>query len=114
MHELGIVKYIAKTVKQTAEENQAEKVAGVVLEVGEVSGILPDYLTDCWNYFRVRTPGLEEAELKLVTIPAVTWCEDCEDTYETVKYGRTCPYCRGGRTWLLQGNETRIREIEVP
>ena len=113
MHELGIVKYIAKTVKQVAEENGAEQITSVTLEVGEVSGILPDYLTDCWNYFRVKTPVLEQAELKLLTIPAITWCDDCENTYETVKYGRSCPHCGSGKTWLLQGSECRIREIEV-
>ena len=34
-------------------------------------------------------------------------------TYPTVQYGRTCPYCKSGETWLLKGNECIIKEIEV-
>ena len=49
MHELGVVFYVVKDVKKVAEENHVEKVSAVTLEIGEVSGILHDYLTDCWN-----------------------------------------------------------------
>jgi len=30
-----------------------------------------------------------------------------------VKYGRECPYCHSGETWLLRGNECIIKEIEA-
>ena len=39
---------------------------------------------------------------------------DCKKQYGTVEHGRACPYCGGGNTWLLQGNEFMIKEIEVP
>ena len=48
MHELGVVFYVVKDVKQVAEENQVDRVSGVVLQIGEVSGIVHHYLTDCW------------------------------------------------------------------
>ena len=50
MHELGIVVHISRTLQQVAEENQVSKIGSVTLEVGEVSGIVHDYITDCWNY----------------------------------------------------------------
>lgn len=31
----------------------------------------------------------------------------------TVAHGKTCPYCGGGNTFLIQGNEFNIKEIEV-
>jgi hydrogenase nickel incorporation protein HypA/HybF len=43
----------------------------------------------------------------------VTFCEDCRQEYETVKYGRICPYCRSEYTYLVQGNECTIKEIEA-
>jgi len=60
MHELGVVFYVVKDVKKVAEENHVEKVSSVTLEIGEVSGILHDYLTDCWNWAKknLATPGL--------------------------------------------------------
>ena len=49
MHELGIIVHITKTLQSVAEENNLKEIASVTLEVGEVSSIVPDYLTDCWQ-----------------------------------------------------------------
>ena len=113
MHELGIVTHTAKTIADLAAENNLTKVGSVSLEVGEVSGIMTDYFVDCWNYFKGRYDVLKDAELKLITMPAVTYCEDCDSQYETVKYGRICPKCGSEHTWLLTGNQCTIREIEA-
>ena len=113
MHELGIVTYVAKTVSRIAEENNTGKVAEVVLEIGEVSGVIGDYLVDCWNYFRKNYPVLTEAELQCEPLKAVTYCQDCETEYATVPQGRICPRCGSGRTFLLTGNECSIKEIKV-
>jgi hydrogenase nickel incorporation protein HypA/HybF len=113
MHELGIVLHIADTLDETAKANNLKKISSVTLKVGEVSGIMTDYFIDCWNYFKVRHPLLQDSELKIETIPAVTMCGSCGRPYETVKYGRTCPHCGSGETWLLTGNECIIKEIEA-
>ena len=106
MHELGTVFYVIREVEQVVEENHLTKVASVTLEIGEVSGIIPYYLTDCWQY-------LKEAELKIETVPAVTFCEDCKQTYPTVKYAKICPHCKSEHTYLVSGNEYNIKEIEA-
>ena len=95
MHELGIVFYIIRDVKQVAEANHVEHVASVVMDIGEVSTVL------------------QGCELEMNTIPAVTWCDQCKSEYPTVAHGRTCPHCGSGNTWLLRGNEVEIREIKV-
>jgi len=113
MHELGVVFYVIKDVKKVAEENEVTKIGSVTLEIGEVSGIIHEYLTDCWNWARKREPIMEEAELKIETIDAVTYCEDCKGQYETVEHGKTCPLCGSEHTYLLKGNEFLIKEIEA-
>lgn len=113
MHEMGIILHLAQTLDKMAPKHHITKYGSVTLEVGEVSGIMTDYFVDCWNYFRGRHPLLKDCELKLETLPAVTFCGDCEKTYPTVKYGRECPYCHSMNTWLLTGNETVIREVEA-
>ena len=113
MHELGTVFYVIREVEQVVEENHLTKVASVTLEIGEVSGIIPYYLTDCWQWAIQKSQYLKEAELKIETVPAVTFCEDCKQTYPTVKHGKTCPHCGSEHTYLLQGNEFNIKEIEV-
>ena len=111
MHELGIVFYIIKDVKQVAEENHVEHVSSVVMDIGEVSTVVPHLLTDCWRWAADKEPLLKGCEMKVNTIPAVTWCDHCKSEYETVKYGKTCPYCNSENTWLLRGNEVEINSI---
>ena len=113
MHELGLVNYTVKQVTRIAEENKVDRIASVTLEFGEVPGIITSYLYDYWNWYIKKFPVLEGAKLICEEIPAVTWCDDCKKTYPTVKYGKTCPHCGSGNTWLLQGNEMNIKQIEV-
>ncbi|NLZ72195.1 MAG: hydrogenase maturation nickel metallochaperone HypA [Clostridiaceae bacterium] len=113
MHEMGIVTHLAKTLDEIAPEQHITKYGSVTLQVGEVSGIVTDLFVDCWNYFRVKHPLLEQCELKLEIIPAVTVCGDCDHTYPTVRYGKECPYCHSGYTWLVKGNECVIKEVEA-
>ncbi len=113
MHELGIVFYIIRDVKQVAEENGAGHVNAVVMNIGEVSTIVPEYLQDCWRWAADKEDLLKGCELRINTVHAVTWCDGCHREYDTVEHGRTCPYCGSGNTWLLRGNEVEIKEIEV-
>ncbi len=113
MHELGIVFYIIRDVKEVARENKVDKVKTVVMDIGEVSTIIPEYLTDCWRWAADKEDLLRGCELKINTIPAVTYCEDCGKEYSTVEHGKKCPHCGSDRTYLLRGNEVEIKEITV-
>ncbi|MBQ8062217.1 MAG: hydrogenase maturation nickel metallochaperone HypA [Bacteroidales bacterium] len=114
MHELGIVFYIIRDVKKTAEENGVTRVSSVVMNIGEVSTVVPEYLTDCWRWAADKEPLLKGSELKINPIPAVTVCEDCKTEYDTVRFGKTCPSCGSTNTVLLRGNEVEIESITVP
>ena len=50
MHELGIVYHIIDTLEQVAKDNELTHIDSVTMEVGEVSAVIPDYLTDCWAW----------------------------------------------------------------
>ena len=113
MHELGLVNYVVEQVSKIAEEQNVKKIHSVTLQFGEVSGIVTSYLHDYWLWYTKKFPMFEGAELKTEEIPAVTWCDDCKITYSTVQYGKTCPHCGSGNTWLIRGNEMRIKSVEV-
>lgn len=114
MHELGIVFHIIRSVEDVARQNNVRRVTAVTLELGEVSGVLEDYLQDCWNWAVSKSDLMRGARLQVVVIPAKTLCDDCGMVYSTVAHGRTCPGCGSGHTHLIQGNETMIRDITVP
>lgn len=113
MHELGTVFYVIKEVEKLCDENDLTVVGSVTLEIGEVSGIIPEYIVDCWNWAIKDTKYLKTAQLKVEKLEAVTFCEDCKQTYPTVKYAKICPYCGSEHTFLVTGNEYNIKEIEA-
>ena len=74
---------------------------------------LDSYLKDCWKWASEKSSLLRGAKLITQEIPAVTYCEDCHQTYGTVEHGKVCPFCLGGNTYLVAGNEFNIKEIEA-
>lgn len=113
MHELGVVFHVIDDVKEIAVENKASHVNSVTLELGEVSTVIEHYLIDCWNWAVSKQELLTDCTLKVEKIEAITHCEDCGKDYPTVKYAKVCPYCKSENTYLIQGNEFMIKEIEV-
>ena len=81
MHELGTVFYVIEQVEKICKENELTVVGSVTLEIGEVSGIIPEFIVDCWNWARAKNELMKNAELKIETLEAVTYCEDCQKTY---------------------------------
>ena len=113
MHELGTIYYVIDAVEKLAVENDLTHVASITLEVGEVSGIIPEYLSDFWLYARKKTELFQDTELKIEPLKAITYCQNCAQTYPTIPQGKICPYCSSNDTFLITGNEYNIKEIEA-
>ena len=113
MHELGIAFYLIDMVEDLGKQNNLTSVARVKLQLGEVSGVVPTYLLDVWRWAADRTELLHGAQLEIEEVPALTQCLSCNETYATVTYGRTCPYCSSEKTELIQGLEIELAEIEA-
>jgi hydrogenase nickel incorporation protein HypA/HybF len=113
MHELGVVFHCIREVNEIAAENKVARVNSVTIQLGEVSTVIPELFEDCWNWAVKKETVLKDAKIHIERINAITFCEDCRKEYPTVEYGRTCPFCGSERTYLVQGNEFMIKEIEV-
>lgn len=48
MHELGIMYHIVEQVLKVVEINQLSEVEAIVLQVGEMSSVVPRYLHACY------------------------------------------------------------------
>lgn len=114
MHELGVVFQVIKMVEEVCSENELTEVSSVTLELGELSTVIEDYLRDVWKWAVLkRSEHMKEAKLYVQIIPGITYCEDCKNKYQTKRYGKICPICNSTRTYLIQGNEFNIKEIEA-
>ena len=113
MHELGVVFHVIDNIKEVAEENQLTKVESVTLQLGKVSAVVPALLKDCWKWAVDREELMKGCDLVIEPIEAITFCEDCKQTYDAIKHGKICPHCGSEKTYLLQGNEFLIKEISA-
>ena len=112
MHELGIVFHMIDLLEEVGRENRLISISRVTLRLGEVTGVIPHYLSDCWRWAADRTDLLTGAQLEVVPVKAVTVCNACGRTSPTLEYGKTCPHCSSPDTELLHGLEIEVESVE--
>ena len=87
----------------------------MTLQLGEVSGILHDYLSDCWRWACDKNDLMRGAELTIEEIPRHHVLRGVRSPISNCGASRRpCPHCGSGDTYLIQGDETMIKEIAVP
>ena len=113
MHELGIAFHVISEVDKIAEQNNVKEVKSVTLEIGEVSSVVPKYLEDVWNWACVnKSTHLKNCKLIIMVTKAFSYCNSCQKTYSTLE-GKKCPHCGSDDTFLVEGDQTKIKSIEV-
>ena len=112
MHELGVATQIAELVTRVMEENSAERVGEVAVEIGTLSCIDPDSLTFCFEAIAKGTP-LENARLKIEEIKPRARCRICREEYEVSWDDFRCKACGSSEFDILIGSEISVREVEV-
>jgi hydrogenase nickel incorporation protein HypA/HybF len=108
MHELAITESVVESVTQRFS---CSRVTRVVLEVGALSGVVPDAIRFCFDVCAQGTP-LQGASLDIVPIPARTRCAACQDEFEIVDGIGLCR-CGSADLVFLSGRELRIKAVEV-
>ncbi len=112
MHELGIMIEIVKQVTDIAKKEDVDNVKQLVLQVGEVSSVIPHYLRACYPA-AVHDTFLKDTELVIEMIPANCLCKKCEEVYSATEQNGTCTICGEKDFELLSGKEFFIKEIVV-
>ena len=112
MHEMGIVVSFVRTAQDFAARNNAAKVLKVILQVGEISGIVPRYLDE---FYPVVIEGtiLEGSVLEIETIEASVFCTDCGTTYNPTRIDFKCPNCGSMQCDVITGRGLFIKEIVI-
>ena len=110
MHELGICDAILKTVDGIAKDEQLTTVHKVTLEVGMLSGVVPRFLTDCWQ---AVIDGTEYADTELIieTVPGIASCMDCDEEFRIDVNNFRCPFCGSHNLTPVSGRDMLLKEI---
>lgn len=113
MHEMGVVLNVINAVEKYANANGISEVKGVVMEIGEVSGVVPSYFASCWYPAVARSRILLNSEVQVDFIPGIARCYKCREEFNIEKNDGKCPKC-GSEHWeTLSGREVMIKEIYV-
>ncbi len=112
MHEIGIARQIKDTVLDFAKESAISGIREIVVDCGELSLVIPEYLEKVFPAVAEGTP-LEGAALVIETVPGLAECEECDEIFNVVDNRGYCPNCGSFEKKILSGQECRIREIHV-
>ena len=110
MHELGIMYEVVKTVSGFAQRNGVTKIDTLVLQIGELSPVVPRYIQECYPA-AIDGTLLQDTKLKIEILPGNGICKHCSKVFNIIQNSRNCPQC-GVADWdLLSGKEFMIKEI---
>ncbi len=108
MHELSITQSVVDTI---AERMDGARITGVRLEIGRISGVLPDQIRFCFELVCAGTT-LEGAWLDIVEPPGRARCRACATEFEPDSPIMLCR-CGSADVSVLGGQELRITAVEV-
>ena len=112
MHELGLCDALLRMVRDIAVKEELTHVEKITLEIGELSGVLPNYMADCWTAVIDGTDYADTA-LAIETVPGIARCLDCEEEFRIDLNSMRCPHCDSDKLMPISGNDMTVREIEA-
>ncbi|STY29910.1 hydrogenase nickel incorporation protein HypA [Legionella wadsworthii] len=112
MHELWLCRNILEIIKQKANTTQCTRIKKIVLEIGQLAAIEKKSLMFCFNLIAAGTLA-EHAELLIVETPGEAICESCQKRSPLTQYYDACRNCGSHALKVVQGEELRVKSMEV-
>ena len=113
MHEIGIVRSMLHTVEDFCKENNVEAVSEIVVDIGELSLVIPQYVEEIYPVVAEET-RFKDTKLIMNIIPGLAECDDCDEIFNVVEHKGYCPACGSFNKTVLSGESFNIKEIHVP
>ena len=112
MHEMSIAQSMIDIIRQELEKYDGKKLNKVRINIGKMSGVVPEALSFC---FALMTEGteIEGSELLMEIIPLSGLCHTCQSEFDMERYVAICPRCGSRKVSIIGGRELTIVELEV-
>ncbi len=110
MHELSVCQGLLAQVRRIAAEHNAPAVASIHVEVGPLSGVVPELLQTAFDVAS-RDSIAAGARLEISTPPVRVLCQACGEQTDSQANQLVCGACGAWQTRLLTGNELRLQRV---
>ena len=108
MHELAITQSVVDLV---VERTAGRRVDLVRLDVGALSGVVPDAMQFCYELIASGTP-LEGSTLVIERTPGAAHCRSCGQDFALDNLILLCP-CGSADVEVVAGTELRVLSVEL-
>ena len=112
MHEVALCHSLVDLIRDQQREQGFERVRRVIVEVGVLGHVDPHALEFAFEIEANASPA-EGATLEIREIAGRAWCMDCSAAVTVSRRGDPCPGCDGFAMIVEQGEELRLKELEV-
>lgn len=112
MHEIGVVRAMLKTVDEFCQQNNIEEVGEIVLDIGELSLVIPQYVEEIYPAV-VADTKYKDTKILINIIPGLAECDECDEIFNVIENKGYCPNCGSFDKKVLSGESFSIREIHV-
>jgi len=112
MHEMSIAQSILDIVDEYMKKENSGKLAEVAIEIGELTAVVPDSLTFCYEVLVEDTP-YRDSKISIHIIPLTGTCPACGITFKIKNFEFLCPNCQSPGIEVEGGQELRVSHLEV-
>lgn len=112
MHEMSIAEGIVQILEEQAVSQSYSQVKAVWLEIGPLSAIQIEPLMFCFDAVTQGTLA-EGALLHITNTQGKALCTQCLKQVEIIQLYDQCSYCGSYQLQITEGDEMRIKELEV-
>jgi len=112
MHELSVVANLFEILEKNLEAQNGKKVCVVKLQVGLLSGVVPEFLKTAFDIYKKDTFA-EEAELDITEVPCKVECQGCRTVAIKNDYVFICEKCGSTDLKTLEGTEMILEKMEI-
>jgi hydrogenase nickel incorporation protein HypA/HybF len=112
VHEFGLMQTALEAALEHTRSQGAARIHRITLQVGDLSGAVPEALHFAYEALRTGTPA-EQAELEVQTVPVLCSCSECGQDFRPDNLIFACPKCGMLSSIVQQGRELLLTSIEV-
>jgi hydrogenase nickel incorporation protein HypA/HybF len=112
MHEMSLAQGVVTLLEEQAAARAFERVRVVWLEIGALSHVQPEALAFCFDAV-TRGTLAEGARLEILRVPGRGWCIGCSTAVAMGSRVDPCPRCGSFQVEVTEGDEMRVKELEV-